>query len=72
MYGTTTVNNLEIIGNITYKGHMLTFCGETTTTPCIVSSAFSHNEWLFIIMIFIVILSIPLWRFIFQGWTNKQ
>lgn len=39
---------------------------ETATTTL----AFTHDEWLFVIMILIVLLSIPLWRFIFSGWIK--
>ncbi len=51
---------------------------DATTSNCVVTSsttpdvAFSHNEWLFIVMIFLAIVSIPLWRFLFTGWVKDK
>ena len=63
MYGTTTVNNLEILGNITYQGNMLTFCGQSTTSPCITSSnvpIIPYGDWLIVMaLILFMVAFIP-------------
>lgn len=56
MYGTTTVNNLEIEGNLFYNGHMLTLCGESTSTPCIVQDAGNMTFGLGIVIFFMALM----------------
>jgi hypothetical protein len=69
MYGTTTVNNLEIEGNLFYNGHMLTLCGETTSTPCIVQDAGNVSFGLAII---IVLLMVAFTAFVYNTQFKKR
>lgn len=44
--------------------------GTTTIAAATSTPILSHDEALFIVMVLILILSIPFFRFIFSGWTK--
>lgn len=69
MIGTTTVNNLEIEGNLFYNGHMLTLCGETTSTPCIVQDAGNVSFGLAVI---VVLLMVAFTAYVYNAQTTKK
>jgi len=72
MYGTTTVNNLEIIGNITYQGHMLTYLGLSSSSPVFVNTGISYWDWLFVSIIIIFMLSFLVWGYLWSPFKTKK
>jgi len=69
MYGTTTVNNLEIIGNIYYQGKMLTYLGTASSSPIYVQDSGNISIGLGIIT---TILFLMVVGFMYNNMTRKK
>lgn len=69
MIGTTTVYNLDIQGALYYNGHMLSMCGNSTSSPCITQDSGNISLGLAII---IVVLFLMVVGFIFNNISKKK
>jgi len=73
MYGTTTVNNLEIVGNIQYQNNMLTLQGLSSSTPLYTAdSTNTTNSIAFGLTIVLVLLFLIAIGLMYNSMNSKK